>query len=108
MIMTHENVVSLLEYVHVDRFYISCYFRCQVKNKTILSVLPFEPYDGKIVISLKQKLLHPIQSYNRYHHTPITIYANDCHETIVLKAFKKISNNFTWNQEHNKYICNLG
>ncbi|OIP55312.1 MAG: hypothetical protein AUK54_04040 [Helicobacteraceae bacterium CG2_30_36_10] len=106
MLMTHENVVSLLDYVKIDRFYVSCHFKCKVKNKTIVSIVPFEPYDGKIVITFKQMLRNPIKSYNRYYHTPITIYGNDCHETIVLKAFKKVSNKFTWNQEEEKYIYN--
>lgn len=106
MLMTHENVVSLLDYVKIDRFYVSCHFKCKVKGKTIVSIVPFEPYAGKIVITWKQMLRNPIESYNRYYHTPITIYGNDCQETIVLKAFKKVSNKFIWNQEEEKYIYN--
>ncbi len=106
MIMTHQNIIGLLDFVRIDRFYVSCHFKCSVKNKTIISIVPFEPYDGKIEITLKQMLRNPIESYNRYYHTPITIYGNDCHETIVLKAFKKVSNHFIWNQKEEKFIYN--
>lgn len=106
MVMTHQNIVSLLDYVKIDKFYVSCHFKCSVKNKSLVSIVAFEPYDGKIVITLKQMLRHPIQSYNRYYHTPITIYSNDCQETIVLKAFEKVSKHFTWNQEEKRYILN--
>ena len=106
MFMTHENAVSLLDFVKIDRFYVSCHFKCSVTNKTIVSIVPFEPYEGKIEITLKQMLRNPIDSYNRYYHTPITIYSNDCHETLVLKAFKKVSNQFQWSPEEEKYIYN--
>jgi len=55
-------------------------------------------------------LLHPIKSYNRYYHTPIKIYGDDCQETIVLKAFEKVSKYFEWNakEQKNTYITNKG
>ncbi|QOY51019.1 hypothetical protein [Candidatus Sulfurimonas baltica] len=104
MFKNSEKIVPLLDYVKIDRFYVVCHFKCKIKDKTIVSTVPFEPYDGKIEITWQDILLHPIESYNRYYHTPITIYGNDCHETIVLKAFEKVSNYFDWNQEEQKYI----
>jgi hypothetical protein len=104
MPINHQKIVSLLEFVKIDRFYIVCHFRCSITNKTVVSTVPFEPYDGKIEITWQEMLLHPIQSYNRYFHTPITIYANDCHETIVLKAFEKVAQYFDWDVKEQKYI----
>ncbi|QOY55675.1 hypothetical protein HUE87_05470 [Candidatus Sulfurimonas marisnigri] len=104
MLKNSETIVSLLDYVKIDRFYVVCHFKCKTKNKTIVSSVPFEPYDGKIEITWQDMLLHPIKSYNRYYHTPIIIYGNDCHETIVIKAFEKVSSYFDWNQEEKKYI----
>ena len=48
--------------------------------------------------------MHPIDSYNRYNHTPITIYNNDSHDTIVIKAFEKILKYFEWSHSYNSYI----
>ncbi len=104
MPINHKHITQLLEFVKIDRFSVICYFRCQVTNKTIVSSVPFEPYDGKIEILWQDMLLHPIESYKRYYHTPITIYNNDCHETIVLKAFEKISKYFEWSQSYNSYV----
>ena len=101
-----EKVNELIDFVKIDRFYVSCHFKCQVKGKTVVSTVPFEPYEGKIEFTWQDIVLHPIKSYNRYYHTPITIYGNDTHHTIVIKAFKKVSNYFIWNQEENKYIYN--
>ena len=101
-----RDIVSLVEFVKIDKFYVSCHFKCKVKDKTVVSTVPFEPYDGKIEFEWKDILFHPIKSYNRYYHTPITIYGRDNHETIVLKAFKKVSNYFIWNHQENKYIYN--
>jgi hypothetical protein len=102
----HSDVISLLDFVQIDRFYVSCHFKCSIKNKTVISTVPFEPYQGKIIITWQEMLFHPIESYNRYYHTPITIYGNDCHETIVLKAFENVSKHFKWNSEYKKYIHN--
>lgn len=99
-----KQVTSLLDYVKIDKFYVICHFKCQVKNKTVVSTVPFEPYDGKIEITWQDVLFHPIRSYNRYHHTPITIYGNNTHETIVLKAFEKVSKYFEWSAKEQKYI----
>ncbi len=104
MILKHKNVTPLLEFVKMDRFYVVCHFRCRVTNKTIISSVPFEPYEGKIVISWQDILIHPIESYNRYYHTPITIYNHDSHKTIVLKAFEKIASYFEWSSSYNSYI----
>lgn len=106
MIVHEEGIADLVEYVKVDRFFISCHFKCTEKDKTIVSTVPFEPYEGTIKLSFKDILLHPLHSYNRYYHTPITIYGNNCHETIVLKAFSKVSNYFIWNQQENRYTYN--
>lgn len=100
----HENIIPLLDYIKIDSFYVVCHFKCNVTNKKIVSSVPFEPYSGAIKISWQEMLLHPIKSYNRYYHTPITIYADDCHDTIVLKAFKKVSSKFKWSVENGKYI----
>ena len=101
-----KHILELVDYVHIDRNYISCHFKCKVKEKSVVSTLNFEPYHGKIQITLFDMIFHPIKSYNKYYHTPITIFAEDCHETIVLKAFKKVSNYFVWNQQHDRYIYN--
>ncbi len=106
MILTHENVVSLLEFVKIDTLTVSCHFRCSVKNRTIVSTVAFEPYSGKIEFVWQDIVFHPIKSYNRYYHTPITIYGNNSEETIVLKAFKKVSSHFIWNYDKKKYIYN--
>ena len=101
-----KNVTDLVDYIKIDKFFISCHFKCKVKDKTVVSTLAFEPYDGRIEIGLIDIIIHPIKSYNRYYHTPITIFSKECNETIVLKAFKKVSNYFVWNQQQNKYIYN--
>ena len=100
----HKNIVPLLDYIKIDSFYVVCHFKCDITNKSVVSSVPFEPYSGAIEISYKDMLFHPIKSYNRYYHTPIIIYANECHETIVLKAFKKVSNKFKWSVEYKKFI----
>ena len=104
MQIVHKNVVKLLEYVKMDNFNVVCHFKCKESNKSIVSSVPFEPYDGKIELTWQEICLHPIRSYNKYYHTPITIYGNDTHETIVLKAFLKVSNHFTWSDKKNEYI----
>jgi len=104
MPITHKNIVNLLEYVKIDSFSIVCHFKCTETNKSVVSSVPFEPYGGKIEFTWQELLLHPLKSYNRYYHTPITIYSNDIHETIILKAFQKVSKHFLWNSEKNKYI----
>ncbi|MEA1893094.1 MAG: hypothetical protein U9N33_10360 [Campylobacterota bacterium] len=104
MPINHKKITSLLEYIKIDEFYVSCHFRCRVTDKTIVSVVPFEPYDGKIEIRWQEMLLHPLKSYSRYYHTPITIYNTDGDETIVLKAFQKISKYFEWNRNYNNYV----
>lgn len=82
-----------------------CHFKYKTTNRSIVSSVPFEPYEGKIEFSWQELLLHPFKSYNRYYHTPIVIYGNDTHETIVLKAFKKVSSHFQFNRE-SKYLGN--
>ena len=104
MPIIHNSVISLLEFVKMDSFYVVCHFKCKVTNKSVVSAVAFEPFEGKIEISWQDILLHPIESYQRYHHTPITIYGSDSHETIVLKAFNKVANSFTWNVEKQTYI----
>ncbi|MEA1982403.1 MAG: hypothetical protein U9N39_02570 [Campylobacterota bacterium] len=104
MPVTNAKVVSLLDYVKIDSFSVICHFKCKETNKSVISSVPFEPYEGKIEFTWQDILLHPIKSYKRYYHTPITIYSNDIHETIVLKAFLNVSNNFKWSSEKNSYI----
>lgn len=99
-----ESIKPLISSIKVDRFHVSCRFKCDVKNRTVVSIVPFEPYDGRIELTWKDILFHPIKSYNRYYHTPIRIYGSDFHETIVLKAFEKVSNHFQWNYQLNRYV----
>jgi len=106
MPIIHQDVVSLLDFVRIDKFYVSCHFKCDVKEKTVISTVPFEPYQGKIELTWQDVFLHPVESYNKYYHTPITIYGEDTHETIILKAFKKVSNHFIWSSKDQKYIYN--
>lgn len=105
MSIVHQNIISLLEYVKIDSFSIVCYFRCQKTNKSIVSTVAFEPYEGKIEFTWKDLLFHPVKSYQRYYHTPIVIYGSQMNETIVLKAFQKVSKHFKWNKETNSYVC---
>lgn len=107
MIKRENKVVSLLDFVKIDRFYVVCHFKCKVKNKTVVSTVPFEPYDGRIEIEWKDVIIHPIESYRKYYHTPIKIYGSDGQETIVLKAFEKVSKYFDWNHEEQKYIYHV-
>ena len=102
--MTEKNITSLLEYVKVDKHFVSCYFRCRVTNKRVVSTVPFEPYEGKIELSLADIVFHPIQSWDKYYHTPITIYNSESEDTIVVKAFKKVSKYFKWNEATQNYI----
>jgi len=104
MLITQGDIIAILDFVRIDKFYVSCHFKCSIKNKTVISKVPFEPYQGKIIITWKEILLHPRESYNKYYHTPITIYGNECHETIVLKAFENVSNHFKWSYEDKRYI----
>ncbi|WP_226962183.1 hypothetical protein [Sulfurimonas marina] len=106
MPIIHDKILLLLDYVKIDSASIVCHFKCKESNKEVISELAFEPYDGKIEITWKEMLLHPIESYNRYYHTPIVIYSHDTHETIVLKAFQKVANRFKWNSEKKQYVCN--
>lgn len=101
-----KHINPLVEYVKIDRYYVSCHFKCDIKNKTVVSTVAFEPYEGKLQLTLGDIIFHPIRSYNRYYHTPITIFAKDTQETIVLKAFNRVSNYFVWNQHLGKYVYN--
>jgi len=104
--MNNKNIIALLDHITITSSTVTCHFKCSKTNENIISIVPFEPYDGKIEFEWKDILFHPIKSYNRYYHTPITIYGRDNHETIVVKAFKKVSNYFIWNHQENKYIYN--
>ena len=100
-----RDILNLLDHVKVDSKTVTCYFKCTQTSKRVVSVVPFEPYEGKIKLTYKDILLHPIKSYNIYYHTPIVIYGERNDNTIVYKAFKKVSNKFRWNEQINKYIC---
>ena len=104
--LNSKSIINLLDHVKIDKFYVVCHFKCSMTKKVVVSTVPFEPYSGKIEITWQEALLHPIQSYNRYYHTPITIYGNDCKDTVVLKAFEKISEYFKWDSEKQRYIYN--
>ena len=99
----HKDIAPLVSFLKMDQFYVVCHFKCKETNKSIISSVPFEPFEGKIEISWQEMLLHPLVSYDKYYHTPITIYGEDTHETIILKAFKKVSKHFKWNQENKQY-----
>jgi hypothetical protein len=101
----HYNIKPLLDSVKINEFYVTCRFKCSVKGKTIVSVVPFEPFEGKIEFTWKEILFHPLKSYNRYYHTPIRIYGENFQHTIVLKAFNKVANNFKWDNELRKFIA---
>lgn len=102
--MKERSITSILEYVKIDKFYVSCHFRCKVTNKTVISTVPFEPFDGKIEFTWKDIVFRPIQSYNRYYHTPITIFDENCKDSIVQKAFKKVSKYFRWDAQTQNYV----
>lgn len=104
MFIDTKAVLELLDFVKMDKFYVTCHFKCKVTNKIIISTVPFEPYDGKIEIPWQEMLMHPLESYNRYYHTPITIYNDSSNESIVLKAFEKVTNYFEWDANHNAYV----
>lgn len=99
-----KHINDLIDFVKIDRQYISCHFKCTIKDKTVVSTVSFEPYEGKIDISLFDIIFHPLKSRDRYYHTPIIIHSDEHQNTIVLKAFKKVSNYFVWNQKENRYI----
>ena len=99
-----KDVLPLLDSIKIDKYYIVCHFKCRVKNKTIISTLPFEPYHGKIEIKFKDIVFHPIKSYKKYYHTPIIIFNSSSKETIVLKAFYKVSKYFKWDYDLQKFI----
>ena len=101
----HKDIASLLERVEIDKSTVICHFKCPESDVSIASSVAFEPYDGAIELSWQDILFHPIESYNRYYHTPIVIYGDNCDKTIVLKAFKQIANNFRWSDEKQRYIC---
>jgi hypothetical protein len=104
MQQTEHDINPLVDFVKMDRFSVVYHFKCKVTNKSVMSSVPFEPFEGKIEITWQDILFHPIASYNRYYHTPITIYAKDNHNTILLKAFKKVSSKFKWSTEYNQYV----
>jgi len=89
------DALSVLEYVRIDKYTVTCCFKCSQTDKSIISVVPFEPYEGKIELTWKDIVMHPIRSYNRYYHTPITIYSQENQHTIVNKAFEKVAKRFT-------------
>ena len=99
-----KKIRDLLEHISITSSTVTCYFKCAQTNKSIISIVPFEPYEGKIKFSYKDILLHPIRSYNKYYHTPIVIYTYDNEHTLLLKAFEKISTKFQWNEETSQYI----
>jgi len=87
----------------MDHSSVICSFKCSESDKSVVSKVPFEPYTGKISITWREMLLHPFQAYTKYYHTPITIYGNNTYETVVLRAFEKVSKYFKWNENQQKY-----
>jgi hypothetical protein len=104
--MVHKKaILALVDFVEVDKHYVHCHFKCKVKDKTVIATVTLEPFN-KVVLTWKEILFHPIDSYKKYYHTPIFIYGNNCNETMVLKAFQSVSSQFVWNQEQKRYIYN--
>jgi hypothetical protein len=100
--ISKEVLAEFLESVHVDQSHIHCHFLYDDGNgrlKQVVSTVPFEPYEGPIVFTLKDILLHPLSSLHRYYHTPITVYSDSIDESIVKKAFEKISDRFYFDAE---------
>lgn len=91
---TDEKILSFLEYVEVNATSVKYHFKCHKSGKKASSELPFEPYDGKIIITLKDILLHPVKSYKRYYHTPIVIYSKTEQKALLRKAYLNISDYF--------------
>lgn len=106
MLITNEKVILLLDYVKIDSYSVICHFKCKQTNKSVVSAVPFEPFKGKITFTYKEIFLHPIKSYNKYYHTPITIYGKQTEETIILKAFKKVARHFVWDAKKEMFIHN--
>ncbi len=93
----YEEILNHLERVHVDKHNVYCYFTCideKERVRHIISTLPFEPYEGKIIFSYADVILHPLRSWEKYYHTPITIYSKENHKSIVQKAFSFIEDKF--------------
>jgi len=103
--MQYDKIIALLDHIEIDATTLRYHFRCQECEKKIVSIIPFEPYDGKIILTWKDILLHPLKSYERYYHTPIVIYGNESEKTVLFKAFEKVSNHFSWNDKSQKYMC---
>lgn len=104
MLITNEKVILLLDYVKVDSYSVICHFKCKQTNKSVVSAVPFEPFKGKITFTYQEIFLHPIKSYNKYYHTPITIYGKKTEETIILKAFKKVARHFVWDAKKEMFV----
>ncbi|WP_241856143.1 hypothetical protein [Sulfurimonas lithotrophica] len=106
--MKKHSLTNIIEYVKIDEFYVVCHFRCKIKNKTVISKVPFEPYEGKIEFTWQDILFHPIESYNRYYHTPIKIFDSfEDENTLVQKAFDKVSKYFKWDSQLKNYVYRL-
>jgi len=98
-----QKITPLVDYIKIDRTTVSCHFKCPVSGKKIVSTVAFEPFEGKITLTLKDWLFHPLQSYKKYFHTPIVIYAQECNKSIILKAFKQVASDFIWDDEKESY-----
>jgi hypothetical protein len=98
-----ENIISLVDYIKIDTSTVICHFKCPVSGEKIVSAIPFEPYDGKILLSWQDWLFHPRQSYEKFYHTPIVIYAKECEKSIILKAFAQVSSAFVWDEKIKSY-----
>ena len=47
----YSHVNELVDFVKIDKNFISCHFKCKVKDKTVVSTLAFEPCGGPVKIS---------------------------------------------------------
>jgi len=105
--MDDRAIEDLVDHIQIDRRRVIFFFKCPNSAKIVRSEIPFEPYEGAIVLEYKDILLHPIASYKRYYHTPITIYTKDSssEKTLMQKAFKEVADLFLWSPSQKSYIC---
>jgi len=98
-----QKITPLVDYIKIDRTTVSCHFKCPVSGKKIVSTVAFEPFEGKVSLSWRDYLFHPVKSYNKYFHTPIVIYAQECDKSIIVKAFDQVASDFIWDEKLELY-----
>jgi hypothetical protein len=89
--------------MEVDAKSVTCHFRCPKSQKVLVVSVDFGPFEIA-EISVKDWILSPITSYKKRYATPITLYAQECQQSLLFKAFKKVAFEFKWSDEYNSYI----